>query len=206
MADIKKEYDKKYSGIPTEQEERFNYLTSLLRISEKGKELLANEVKRITKIKWKTVNFTIYVIPKGTPRPRSGRGNHFYVKGASDNKKFFREFYKTIDSQEKIVTPCKIRMDSYLPLSSSMKKVEMLLAEIGLIRPISKPDFDNLIKTYTDMIQGTMLLDDSLVIEGISRKFYSSKPRVEISISYMEEFDSVFNKNKVEKWKGSVSK
>lgn len=85
-----------------------------------------------------------------------------------------------------------------------MKKMEMLLAEVGLIRPISKPDFDNLIKTYTDMIQGTMLLDDSLVIEGVSRKFYSSKPRVEISISYMVEFDSIFNKNKVEKWKGRV--
>ena len=80
-----------------------------------------------------------------------------------------------------------------------MKKHEKILAEMGLIRPISKPDFDNLAKTYSDMIQGTVMTDDALIVEGISRKYYSCKPRIEIIIEYMDEIDSDYNKKKTER-------
>ena len=83
-----------------------------------------------------------------------------------------------------------------------MSKVEMVLAEMGLIRPISKPDWDNIGKAYCDMIQGFLIYDDSLIIKGMSEKFYSIKPRIEITISYMEDFDSKFNKRKMLKRKG----
>ena len=78
-----------------------------------------------------------------------------------------------------------------------MTKSEQILAEMGLIRPISKPDWDNLGKSYSDMIQGVLIQDDSLIIEGVSRKFYSAKPRVEITIEYLKDFDSKFNENKI---------
>ena len=48
------------------------------------------------------------------------------------------------------------------------------------------------------MIQGLLIYDDALIIEGISRKWYSIKPRIEIKIKYMESFDSLFNLNKIE--------
>jgi len=83
-----------------------------------------------------------------------------------------------------------------------MKPAEQILAECGFIRPISKPDFDNLVKTYTDMIQDVLLLDDSLIIEGSSSKYYSWKPRIEFTIEYMVEHDSIYNKNKINKKKG----
>lgn len=51
------------------------------------------------------------------------------------------------------------------------------------------------------MIQGLLLYDDSLVIKGVSEKRYSIKPRIEITISYMEDYDSAFNKKKI---KGKV--
>ena len=60
-----------------------------------------------------------------------------------------------------------------------MSLVNQVLAELGLIRPLKKPDFDNLAKTYSDMTQGILLFDDALIIEGISRKWYSCKPRIE---------------------------
>ena len=80
-----------------------------------------------------------------------------------------------------------------------MRENEKILAEMGYIRPISKPDWDNVGKTYSDMIQGTLLFDDSLIIEGISRKFYSIKPRIEIKIEYMKKYDSLYNTNKMRK-------
>ena len=47
------------------------------------------------------------------------------------------------------------------------------------------------------MIQGIILYDDSLVVDGLSQKRYSTKPRIEIEISYMTDYDSQFNKNKI---------
>ena len=78
-----------------------------------------------------------------------------------------------------------------------MSLVNQVLAELGLIRPVKKPDFDNLAKTYSDMTQGVLLFDDALIIEGISRKWYSCKPRIEITFKYMEDFDSDYNKKKI---------
>ena len=77
-----------------------------------------------------------------------------------------------------------------------MNRAEKMLAELGFIRPISKPDFDNLAKTYSDMIQGSLLYDDQLIVEGRSSKYYSIKPRIEITLEYMEDFDCDFNKRK----------
>ena len=80
-----------------------------------------------------------------------------------------------------------------------MNNVEKICAELGIIRPTSKPDWDNVAKAYCDMIQGILIYDDSLIVEGNSRKFYSLKPRIEIKIEYMEDYDSKFNKRKIKK-------
>ena len=82
-----------------------------------------------------------------------------------------------------------------------MKGIEKVAAELGFIRPISKPDWDNVGKTYCDMIQDLLIYDDSFIIEGTTKKFYSIKPRIEITLSYMEDFDSDFNRNKILKKK-----
>lgn len=96
-----------------------------------------------------------------------------------------------------IMTPMTMLIDVFLPIPSSMNEKESILAEMGYIRPISKPDFDNVAKTYSDMITGSLIYDDSLIIEGTSRKFYSLKPRIEITIRYMKEIDSLFNWRKI---------
>lgn len=192
---IEKEYNKLYGDIPKYNNERIDYLLKDTNL-KRNKLKVYNEIKRINSIKWKKKSFTLYIIPKATPRPRSGKNGIFYVKGASDNKKFFKEFIK--DNELEIInTPCKIECISYLPISKSMNSVNKILAELGFIRPISKPDWDNLAKAYCDMIQGYLLEDDALIIEGISKKYYSIKPRVEITIEWMESFDCKYNEDKI---------
>ena len=72
---------------------------------------------------------------------------------------------------------------------------------MGFGSPINKPDWDNLAKTYCDMIQDIILDDDSLIVKGVLEKRYSLKPRIEIHIEYMEDFDINFNKKKIQrKW------
>ncbi len=192
---IEKEYNKLYGDIPKYNNERIDYLLKDTNL-KRNKLKVYDEIQRINSIKWKKKSFTLYIIPKATPRPRSGKNGIFYVKGASDNKKFFKEFIK--DKELEIInTPCKIECVSYLPISKSMNSVNKILAELGFIRPISKPDWDNLAKAYCDMIQGYLLEDDALIIEGISKKYYSIKPRVEITIEWMESFDCKYNEDKI---------
>lgn len=200
MLKIEKEYNEVYGDIPKDYEGRLEYILNNMNL-KRFNEPLYEYMKRIRNIKWKNISYTIYLLPKATPRPRSGNNGIFYVKGAKDNKKFFKNYFINNDV-EIIKTPCKFTCTSYFPIPKSMNNMEKIAAELGLIRPISKPDWDNVAKAYCDMIQDTLLLDDALIIEGTSKKFYSVKPRIEIEISYMEDFDSHFNKNKIIKMKG----
>lgn len=197
MLKMEKEYDELYGHIPKDYEGRLEFMLNQMNLT-RLKEPVYEYMKRIREIKWKEISYNIYLLPKATPRPRSGKNGIFYVKGANDNKKFFKKYIEDQDIHL-ITTPCKFKCISYFPIPNSMSNIEKIAAEMGLIRPVSKPDWDNVAKAYCDMIQGLLLYDDSLVIEGISKKFYSVKPRIEITISYMEDFDSNYNKKKIYK-------
>ena len=200
MFKIEKEYNDLYGDIPKDYEGRLEFLLNTMNLKRLS-EPIYQYMKKIRDIKWKDISYTIYLLPKATPRPRSGKNGVFYVKGAKDNKKLFQNYL--IDQEiDLIKTPCKFTCISYFPIPNSMNNIEKIAAEMGLIRPVSKPDFDNLAKAYCDMIQELLLYDDSLVVEGVSKKFYSVKPRIEITLSYMENFDSQFNKKKINKQKG----
>lgn len=199
MLKIQKEYLENYGDIPKDPYGRIDYILSQIKSNKSVKGKLIERMKEIRNIPWETVEYIIYLVPKGTPRPRTSFRNHFYVSGASDNKKLFQKFFDANTDLVMITTPCKFHCTSYLPIPKSMKISEQILAELGYIRPICKPDFDNLAKTYSDMIQGTLLYDDALIIEGTSEKYYSVKPRIEIKIEYMKQHDCEYNRKKFEK-------
>lgn len=199
MKKVELDYIEKYGNVSSDHLERMLGMISDVKSQDRFIKQLTEDVERIKSIQWSTIRFVIYLLPKATPRPRHNFiRNTFYVMGAKDNRDIFAKALINADI-DMITTPCKFECISYLPIPSSMSNEEKLLAESGLIRPVAKPDWDNLGKTYSDMIQGTLLFDDSLIIEGIAKKYYSSKPRIEITIQYMNEFDSRFNEKKLRK-------
>ena len=192
MKKIEKEYLDEYGNISKDRTKRLSDLIMTIKDIDK----LEEKINHINNIKWKSINFVIYLVPKATPRPRYNFiKNTFYVSGSKVNKDIFYDYFKHTDI-EIVRTPCKFTCITYLPIPKSMNKIEKVLAELGLIRPISKPDWDNLGKTYSDMIQGTLLYDDNLIIEALCKKYYSSKPRIEITLEWMKEMDSNYNKRK----------
>lgn len=52
----------------------------------------------------------------------------------------------------------------------------------GTIRPTKKPDLDNVIKAIADSLNGIAYKDDAQIVEVVSKKFYSKRPRVEVTI------------------------
>ena len=93
----------------------------------------------------------------------------------------------------------RFRVDCYFPTPTSvMKGYEILLAEEGLIRPMITKDWDNLGKTYSDMIQEYLLINDNIICDGSSNKYFSIRPHVDITIQYQEDYDSEYNRRRVE--------
>ena len=201
MKKVEADYIDEYGEIPRDRTERFIWLLEKLNLrNSPSRKNIQSSIERNLNIRWNKINFIIYLLPKGTPRPRlSSRSRTFYVLGARDNREIFDKFMANQDFPI-ITTPCKFKCTSYLPIPKQFTKIDTLLAEMGLIRPINRPDWDNLGKTYSDMVQKHLILDDSLIYKGVVEKGYSVKPRIEITIKYLNDFDSKYNERKVKNW------
>lgn len=188
------EYYERYGSYPDDKEGCIAYLKSKMKDSDiKSAEELARNVDNI---EWDEVKIVLYLIPKSTPRPRwSSLSQRFYVKGAKANKKMIRDI---VEEHAILCTRVEFIVESYLPtpLSSASKK-DILAAEMGAIRPLSDPDWDNIGKTYTDMLTDVLFMDDNIIVRGVSEKYYSIKPRVEITIRWQTKFDSRFNEKRI---------
>ena len=197
------EYFEKYGNIPNDFYERFSYIISYMNLRLKDIDKIKKEIKRILGINYKEISFVFYFNPQATPRPRYSRFSKvFYVKNALDYNAIFKEFIESCDDiNYKIITPCEMYCKTYTAIPSSMNRIDSILAELGLIKHISKPDGDNLLKTYSDMIQKHIIVDDCLFYKMHIEKLYSFKPRIEITLRYMDDFDSKFNKKKILQYK-----
>ena len=69
-----------------------------------------------------------------------------------------------------------------IPKSTSEKK-RKLMKEIG-IRPVKRPDWDNIGKIASDALEGLAYKNDAQIVTGIVYKLYSERPRLEITISW----------------------
>lgn len=133
--------------------------------------------------------FTIYGECVGKGRPKFARRGNFvktYTPEATANYEtlvrlsFIQENpnFKTIEKDMPLT--CIITIYKGIPKSISKKKREMMLD--GQIRPTSKPDIDNSVKSILDGLNKVAFEDDSQIVELSVKKYYSETPRVEVKI------------------------
>ena len=207
------EYDRKYSGIPLDYYERLSWLYDELKISPKDEEeILYKRNYFISNLFYYDFNVVLNEVPEGTPRPRFRitRGN--YGSAAANFPNFVRVYSLTgkedqvfmqrligndlIQLDGLISTACNIDICTFTETPKYFSKSDKVLAEVGIERPLQKPDWDNIEKKYSDMFNSNIWLDDTLVIDGAIHKYYSVLPRIEIRIKYL---NMVYNKYQYEK-------
>lgn len=189
------EYNENYSNIPIDYQERLEYLKSKYKISNIQK--MNTEINLLSQYreKYKTISFVLYEIPQTSHRGKARTFNRnnklltqIYVPNAKANKNFMTTFvHDTFESIKLICTEMEMAIVFYLPTPKSFSNTQKFYCEKGLIRPMIKPDVDNVSKAYMDMCTSNLFLDDALVTDLHISKRYSIKPRVEITIKYFED-------------------
>ena len=195
-----KVYHSLYDHIPKDYMERLAYLYKECRFTKEDLNYLFEKVDELAEVEWNSVTYIFYMDPKASPRPRLNPNTYsFYVEGAKFNKEIFDEFKEEHSDMEIVIsTPCILETKVYVKTPTSMSPREKLAAELELIHHVNKPDWDNLGKSYSDMVQKTLVSDDSIVSRGEVQKFYSILPRIEVTVHFMKKYDCRYNKRTIE--------
>lgn len=198
------EYTAKFGHIPIDYRERLSWLYDKLHITEReAYDILDTHRSMISSLNYYIVNIVLFEIPEGSPRPRMrivNRQNlsnmalsnsnfiHVYSLTGHEDQVFMKRLLTEQEFEglnQIICTPCDVDINAYLKTPSSYNRKETILAEVGLQRPITKPDWDNIEKRYSDMFNRNVWLDDTLVIDGAIHRYYSVLPRIEIRLKFL---------------------
>ena len=89
--------------------------------------------------------------------------------------------------------PVCVRMDFYLARPATLAK--------RFKRPTKKPDIDKLIRAIFDSLTGTIITDDSQIVELLVGKWYGAPERVEIFVTKAQDDVRVYEQSNVENYR-----
>lgn len=134
-------------------------------------------------------SIVIYGTPFGKQRPRVtqfGGFAHAYTPKETVNyealikHEYVQQSNKFYDSD----LPLKLSIKAYFDIPKAFSKTKRQNAIDGQIRPMKKPDYDNIAKVVTDALNKVAFDDDKQIVEASIKKYYSERPRVEF---FLEE-------------------
>ena len=140
------------------------------------------------------VNFTIPGKAQAKQRPKFNRfsGRAYTPKQTVSFENWVKDcYFRSISSIDNKPTdkPLKVAITMYveIPQSKSKKQKEKMLT--GEIKPIVKPDVDNVAKSILDALNGIIYLDDKQVVDLRVRKQYAEVPSVSVWISEVQKYE-----------------
>lgn len=129
-----------------------------------------------------TVEFVVDGEPIAKGRPRfTMTGRAYTPKRTHDYEKKVKESYNGEMFPEDI--PLEVHIDAYFQIPKSVSKKRHEEMRRGSIRPMKKPDADNIAKSICDALNGAAYADDKQVIRLVVDKWYSDVPRAEVKIT-----------------------
>jgi Holliday junction resolvase RusA-like endonuclease len=138
------------------------------------------------------LSLTVLGDPSASKRPRFARmknkegkviGVKTYAPDAEDQHDIRSDVRRALPAgHAPFAGEVEVSLEIYRKMLASWPPYKCLLAEIGYIRPETKPDFDNYTKLVLDAMRGVVYVDDSLVVVGNISLYYSARPRTEITL------------------------
>jgi Holliday junction resolvase RusA-like endonuclease len=132
------------------------------------------------------IKFTVYGEPVAQGRPKAttigGHVRMYDPKKSSDYKDYVKLVASEKAPKSLLEGALTMVVKIYRPMPKSFSKRKSDQAEQGMLRPITKPDADNYLKAIKDALKNVIWKDDSQVVDVQVSKWYSDRPRVEVSI------------------------
>ena len=78
--------------------------------------------------------------------------------------------------------PLKVELSVYMKMPNSFSKIKKHRALAGELRPLVKPDCDNISKNILDALNGIAYPDDKQIVELTIKKYYGNSDMVNVRI------------------------
>jgi len=135
----------------------------------------------------KVIHFVIEGKPQSKLRAQSarhhGQTRHYTPKKTKDYMKLVAILSrKAMGNTPIFIGPVGIKINAYMTIPKSWSKKKKKQAINREIRPITKPDNDNIEKVVWDGVKGIVWKDDCQVVDNFCHKYYSDNPRVVVDI------------------------
>ena len=78
--------------------------------------------------------------------------------------------------------PVEVELSAFFAVPASFSQKKRAAAIAGEIKPAKKPDADNIIKAWTDAMNGVVFRDDALIVKGSFVKAYGPAALVAVTV------------------------
>ena len=136
------------------------------------------------------VKFTVLGTPVAKGRPRMTRQGHTYTPQKTvAYENLVRLVYQRQCGSVKFGKdiPLDVRIAAYYPIPKSVSKKKRQMMVRHQLRPMKRPDTDNVCKSILDSLNDVAYHDDAQVVDCQVRKFYGEDPRVLVKIIGLED-------------------
>lgn len=131
-----------------------------------------------------TVTVTLPGIPQGKGRPRFVRrtGHAFTpAKTRSYESMLQGAAIEAMNGHSILDGPLNVKVEAHFPVPASWSQKKRAAALLGVTRPTTRPDWENIAKML-DAFNGVVWLDDKQIVEGSIVKRYSEAPRLVVTV------------------------
>ena len=132
------------------------------------------------------ISFTVWGEPVAQARPKFARaGNHVIAYDPAKSRSYKQDVKMAaleVRPERPLECPLSLTVKVFRSIPKGFSKKKAARALAGELRPATKPDLDNIVKGLKDALKGVVWCDDSQVVNLTAGKWYSDRPRVEITI------------------------
>lgn len=120
--------------------------------------------------------------PMGKQRVKFGKGFAYTPKETVNYENYVKTLFQSKYGQPLLQGKVNISLKAYfsIPKSTSKKQKNKML--LGDVKPLRKPDCDNIAKVILDSLNNIAYKDDKQVVSLTVKKFYSDIPKVCIEL------------------------
>jgi len=129
------------------------------------------------------ISFSVPGEPRGKGRPRFAKGRAYTDAATASYENLIAINAKAaMAGREPLATPVDVwvRINMQPPSSASKSRIALMLS--GDLRPIKRPDIENVAKAVLDAMNQIVFRDDAQVCGLRVAKFYDSQPGLTIDV------------------------